>query len=190
MMKIFILLVLLAPSAWADSIVIYSTTTNRCLSYLPSQDPSFYQSRVDVMIFNDTTAQTETQVSVLVATTTIRYFKKIGNPQITEMNATEKAAVEADLKSNRIIGSRISAIAEMLTIGSQFARDRAIVIAIKDEINLIRQWLTSFKVEVSSSTSLADLKKRVSTLPNMPDRTTAQAKSALNDIITSGEADK
>jgi hypothetical protein len=58
-----------------------------------------------------------------------------------------------------------------------------------DEENLIRQWLTSFKVEVAAATSLADLKARVATLPAMPDRTMAQAKNAMKAKVNSGDVD-
>ncbi len=58
-----------------------------------------------------------------------------------------------------------------------------------DEENLIRQWLMSFKVEVAAATSLADLKTRVATLPAMPDRTMAQAKTAMKAKVNSGDVD-
>jgi hypothetical protein len=58
-----------------------------------------------------------------------------------------------------------------------------------DEENLIRQWLMSFKAEVAAATTLADLKARVATLPNMPDRTMAQAKNAMKAKVNSGDVD-
>jgi len=56
---------------------------------------------------------------------------------------------------------------------------KAVALVMLDEINIIRQWDTSFKAAVAASTSLADLKTRVAALPAMPDRTPAQLKSAV-----------
>ena len=49
-----------------------------------------------------------------------------------------------------------------------------------DEINLLRSWIAGFKSAVASSLTLADLKIRVSNLPNMPERTAAQLKNAMD----------
>lgn len=66
---------------------------------------------------------------------------------------------------------------------------RAILLTIFDENNNTRQWIQSFKAAVAASTSLADLKTRVAALPDMPDRTIAQAKTAVQNKISSGGAD-
>jgi len=175
---------------FADSIVIFSTNTNNCLRFLPSRDPVNYVGRIDAMIFNDTTSQTEEQVQLLISTTPIRYFKKSGTRQIVEMTQAEKDQVEAQERTARINSARVSALRELLGIGSSYARDRAIVLLSKDEVNHIREWLTSFKVEVASATSLNDLKTRVGKLPAMPNRTSEQAKTALQNILSSGQADE
>ena len=68
----------------------------------------------------------------------------------------------------------------------QQAQNVALRVTVKllvDELNVLRQWLTSFKAETAAATSLADLKARVATLPNTPDRTYAQAKTAINNLI-------
>lgn len=176
-------------SLYADSIVIYSTETNRCLVYRPSQDPSPYLLRPDVLIFNDQTTQTETQVQVLLATTSIIYFMKSGSGQIIEMTPNERAQFISEMVAASILRTRTRALMDLVLIGSSYARDRGIVILTKDEINILRQWITAFKVEVSSATSLNDLKTRVGKLPNLPDRTAQQAKTALENIITAGQAD-
>jgi hypothetical protein len=64
--------------------------------------------------------------------------------------------------------------------------NRSIAKLIIDEINDLRQWLVSFKAAVAAATTLADLKTRVAALPNMPDRTMSQAKSAYKALIDSG----
>lgn len=58
-----------------------------------------------------------------------------------------------------------------------------------DEINILRQWIVAFKVEVAAAASLADLKTRVAALPNLPDRTLTQAKTAIKAAITAGTVD-
>jgi hypothetical protein len=68
-------------------------------------------------------------------------------------------------------------------------RDRAIVLTLVDEINLLRQWITSFKAAVAASSSLANLQTRVAALASVPDRTPVQAKTAITNKIDSGAAD-
>jgi hypothetical protein len=57
------------------------------------------------------------------------------------------------------------------------------------ELNILRQWFMSFKAEVAAATSLADLKSRVATLPDTPDRTLSQALTALKNTISQGNVD-
>jgi len=66
---------------------------------------------------------------------------------------------------------------------------RALVAVLLDEVNALRQWLASFKVEVAAATNLADLKTRVATLPATPDRTLAQAKTAILNKVDGGTVD-
>jgi hypothetical protein len=66
---------------------------------------------------------------------------------------------------------------------------RGVLLVALDEINVIREWLVSFKAEVAAATNLANLQTRVATLPNMPDRTAAQLKTAVGNKISAGAAD-
>lgn len=66
---------------------------------------------------------------------------------------------------------------------------RAAADVIRDEINLLRQWLALFKTEVAAATSLADLKTRVAGLPNTPDRSLAQFRTAIINRINDGSVD-
>lgn len=66
---------------------------------------------------------------------------------------------------------------------------RAVAGVATDEINLLRGWIVSFKAAVAASTTLADLKTRVAALPNMPDRTLAQFRTAVSGKIDSGAVD-
>lgn len=54
---------------------------------------------------------------------------------------------------------------------------------IKDEFNILRGWITDFKVEVAAAANLGDLKTRIAALPDLPDRTLAQLKTAITARI-------
>lgn len=58
-----------------------------------------------------------------------------------------------------------------------------------DELNALRQWVMSFKAAVAAATTLADLKARVATLADLPDRTQAQAITAIKAKINAGSVD-
>ena len=66
---------------------------------------------------------------------------------------------------------------------------RAAAAVLVDEINVLRQWEMSLKAGIAAATSLADVKTAVAALPNLPDRTLAQAKTAIQNKITTGVAD-
>lgn len=68
-------------------------------------------------------------------------------------------------------------------------RDRAIVLTAIDEINILRDWITQFKIAVAGAATLAALKTAVANLPNLPQRTAQQAKTAITNKINSGGAD-
>ncbi len=63
---------------------------------------------------------------------------------------------------------------------------RAIASLTLDEINTLREWIVSFQAAVAAATSLANLQTRVAALPNLPDRTLAQAKTAFIAKVNSG----
>lgn len=66
---------------------------------------------------------------------------------------------------------------------------RALVKVLLNEVNILRQWVAQFKVETAAASTLANLKTRVATLPDTPDRTLQQAKNAITAAIDAGEAD-
>lgn len=66
---------------------------------------------------------------------------------------------------------------------------RAALLLTLDEINALRQWITDFKAQVALASSLNDLKTRVATLPNTPQRTALQLKNAIKTSIDNGSAD-
>ena len=60
---------------------------------------------------------------------------------------------------------------------------RAVVKLMVDENNLLRQWMADFKAAVAAAGSLAALKTGVAGLPNVPQRTYQQAKTAINTLV-------
>jgi len=57
--------------------------------------------------------------------------------------------------------------------------DKAIVLTLIDELNLLREWIVAFKAQAALATSLANLQTRIATLPDLPDRTVLQAIAAV-----------
>ncbi len=66
---------------------------------------------------------------------------------------------------------------------------RGVALVLIDEVNALRQWLAAFKVEVAAATNLANFQTRVAGLPATPDRTLAQAKTAIQNAINAGSVD-
>jgi hypothetical protein len=67
--------------------------------------------------------------------------------------------------------------------------NRAVDLVMMDEINLIREWLMSFKSATAAATTLATFQSGVAALPSMPDRTPVQAKTAVQNKVNSGAVD-
>ncbi len=63
---------------------------------------------------------------------------------------------------------------------------RAVAAMAIDEINTLREWIVAFQAQVALASTLADLKTRVAGLPNLPDRTLAQAKAAFISKVNNG----
>lgn len=74
----------------------------------------------------------------------------------------------------------------MLALDPNSRAYRAVAGIMVDEINALRDWITSLKAAVASATTLADLKNRVAALDDLPDRTLAQAKAAFINKINQG----
>jgi hypothetical protein len=70
-----------------------------------------------------------------------------------------------------------------------FKLDRAIILATVDELNALRQWITSFKAAMAAATTFADLKTRVAALASTPDRTSVQVKAAISAKLDTNAAD-
>lgn len=60
---------------------------------------------------------------------------------------------------------------------------RATVKILVDELNILRQWMTDMKAATAASSSYATLKSGIGTLPATPQRTYAQARTAIETLI-------
>lgn len=185
-----IVIVLFLVPAYSDSIVLFSTETNRCLKYIPSVDPSSYQSRIDALIFNDTSFQTEDELRVILSTTPIRYTKK--NPvrnSIQFMTQAERNQLDSEITLRNLVNARAKAIEALNIISANPLLMRAVADIVKDEINILRKWDRDLKVAVAASSNLAQLKTNIAALPTLNDRTLAEFKNAIIVKINSGAAD-
>lgn len=94
------------------------------------------------------------------------------------INAFDGSQAAQDLWDATVGESQKQAVTFINKTDSNAKALRAIAAVLVDEINSVREWITSFKAQVALASSLADLKTRVAGLPDMPDRTLAQAKNA------------
>lgn len=95
---------------------------------------------------------------------------------VTLMDAGARAAVDAA----ELGAARDAVVAGMDALE---AYDRAFANIVLDEVNDLRAWVASFKVEAAAATSLANLQTRIATLPATPARTLAQLKTALRNKL-------
>ena len=67
---------------------------------------------------------------------------------------------------------------------------RALVKVLINESNTLRAWITNFKTETANASNLTNFKTRVAGLPSLSSRTLAQAKTAIQNSISSGDVDE
>jgi len=163
------------------SIAIFDplATPQKVLSYLDSISSPDYAGRTDVVIQPDISA---------LAGIPIIYWKHVAGA-IVEMTVSEKSAVDAAIIQAAINAMRSGGISTLVVQSPAGIVLRAFADILKDEFNIIRQWITDFKADVAAATTLADLKTRVAADPDLPDRTLAQLKTAIQDKISSGTVD-
>lgn len=111
-------------------------------------------------------------------------------PTLLEIQNVVDACNLANTPVQKNLKARSDAINDLLTSTDDRAKEvRAILMTLFDENNNNREWIQAFKGQVALATSLADLKTRVATLPDMPDRTVQQAQTAVQSKINSGASD-
>lgn len=91
-------------------------------------------------------------------------------------------AAQTAWEAQREIDTALAEMSEPLS-GQQRRVIRAVVGLLVDELNVLRGWLRDFKSATAAASNLATLKTGVAALPNLPDRTVSQAKTAVSDRI-------
>lgn len=120
-------------------------------------------------------------------------YRKVISNLLVEMSASEKTDVdtaEATAQAAAILSNARSGAKDSVdSLSSEGERLRAALLVTLDEINNLRQWIASFKTAVAGSSTLANLKTAVAALPDTPDRTASQVKTAIKGKIDNGLAD-
>jgi hypothetical protein len=157
------------------NIVIYnpSVTPKVVLEYLESVNTPDYSSRPDVLVNPDITA---------LVSVPRKYWKVVGSA-VLEMTSTEKSNLDGFETAQLIAQQKAMAKALHEQVDSIGRLIRAIAKLSIDENNIAYKWLRDFKAAVANATSLADLKLSVGALPNTPDRTYAQGKTAIENLV-------
>lgn len=141
-----------------------------------------YLARLDQTIRDGGVAITGVNSNGLVSPSSLQ---PTAQPIINAFDDSDAAqAAYENLKSRTVADNLIDLDKTALL---KIARAEAAVLI--DEINLLREWIVSFKAATAAATSLANLQSRVAALPDMPDRTFAQAKTAIKAKIDGGTVD-
>ena len=117
-----------------------------------------------------------------------RVYWKVSGDSVLEMSQAEKDARDAAIAAAELAAAKSGA--EVSIDGLPGYELRALAMLTIDEINLLRQWLTSFKAEAAAATNLSNFQNRIASLPSMPDRTLAQAKTAYKNLISGATLDE
>lgn len=149
----------------------------------PNADEN-YGSRPNTLVFSDANTPSNVLASYYTLISTVpKYYMYRDVGTVREMTAQEKSTFDAAQAAGIIATAKVGAktIYDALDATARLVRagDKLTV----DEINLVREWIVSFKAAVAAATSLANLQTRVAALNDMPDRTYAQAKTAIGNII-------
>lgn len=59
----------------------------------------------------------------------------------------------------------------------------ALALITKEEFNIIRSWIRDLKTEIAAATNLANLQTRIAELPSLPDRTSADILTAVQNKL-------
>ncbi len=146
--------------------------TNRLINDLQNQ--SIYIDSISGMVspYNPATVQ----VSPANLQTTAQPF----------INLFDGSQSAQDAWTQRVINYRSRTLDYMASPDGDARAYRAVAAIMVDEINLLREWIVAFKAATAAATSLANLQTRVAALPDLPDRTLAQARSAFIARVNSG----
>lgn len=176
-----------------SSVLYYDPSSNPVLGRITRFDPS-----VDVpqSIPNTISNPNLSAVSELASTPfeaigpTLIASYKVLNGQVVSMTQQDKDNITAAQLASLLSSNRTSAKSYLDGTGDISMIEKAIVEGVVSQIaNPLRQWIVAFKAQVALASTLADLKLRIATLPDMPDITFSQVKTYLKNKIDSGQID-
>lgn len=100
------------------------------------------------------------------------HYRKLSGDTVVEMDAGEKAAVDAQRLSDArdAIAARLDGVEDEL---------RAFALAVLDEVNLHAERVTAILDASDAAVSLADFKARMGLIDDVPTRTISQMKAAV-----------
>ena len=104
------------------------------------------------------------------------HYRKLVGGVITEMDAGEKATVDAAM----LAGSRDDVAARLDDVEDVV---RAFAQTVLDETNLHATRITAILDAIDAAASLADVKTAVGSIPNVPTRTVQQMKTAIRGYL-------
>lgn len=104
-----------------------------------------------------------------------RYWNIVGDV-VTEMTAPQKALVDAAL----LQAQRVATVAELDVVEGIL---RAFMLVVMDEFNLHSTRLNAILTALDNATSLADLKAAIALIPDIPQRTNGQLKTAIGNKL-------
>lgn len=174
---IFFLMLGFITSCFSNPVIFFNPATGRVTDIKTRcdivreglADTNGNPLRNDVIIYN-----CDAKLLPSILPSCDRKYWIVSDGQVVEMNASQKAVIDAEIQA------QIDQIeADKKDLDKQDKILEACILVLLDEINSERQWIESFKTAVANATTLANLKTGVAALPAMPDRTKAQAKTAI-----------
>lgn len=121
---------------------------------------------------------------------TLQFSKGATPTQIAAANAIASAAdiSPAGLAAIELQMNQVAASPQFESVRTESVVLRAIVSILIDEINTLRQAIVARDAVVAGASSLTNLKTGWAAVPTLPNRTLSQAKTAIEDKISSGAA--
>lgn len=173
------------------AIAILFDGSNRVTDFNINADTLEYLGRPNSIVFYDGNSDDTKRNSILhlLLNVPIKYLKVVAG-DLLEMDQTEKNAVDLALLTALDLEIRSRAKSSYDGFSDLPLALRAFASITVDEINILRQWITSFKTQVALATTLADLKTRVAGLPTVNDRTLSQLKTAIQSRIDDHSVDE
>ena len=185
---IFIIILLATSTSYAGISVCRNDQTNEVTNYSLRGNPLSGCHYFDIPGVNETDYN---NLRNLLKTVPTYHIKMTGTTigSIQEMSAAEKTAVNDAIAAATTLQIRTNAKTNLDNFNSGSLYQRAFADITRDEINILRAWITDFKADVAAATNLTDLKTRVAANSDLPDRTLTQLKTSIKSRIDSGQVD-